>query len=350
MALNPKQLAEAKKVLDQINSTYTSLGKQNPFADFDLKGAKDFNATMKQLEDILKGANSQLQSIDDALSGIVGSFRATVQEISKSNVGLRDSKKIFTSLGDLGAKLRDDQSGLAELSVKELKSIKQKLEQRKVELKDNDAVLRQRKEELIAENKLGTTSLTQKKKNRDEILKINNAIAAGSAEMEGESGLSDDLIAKAQKRLEEEEKLNEAIGIGGNLLGGISTALDKLGMGGLSEKLGFDDASKKMRNVAKEITNGGKESADLGDKFEIAFAGLGSIKDSLLKNLKDPMVLISFAISGIIKVFGALVNLTSGLDKSSGELAKNMNMTYSEAVQLNDQLAEVSSAHLRDSL
>ena len=350
MALNPKQLAEAKKVLDQINSAYTSLGKQNPFADFDLKGAKDFNATMKQLEDILKGANSQLQSIDDALSGIVGSFRATVQEISKSNVGLRDSKKIFTSLGDLGAKLRDDQSGLAELSVKELKSIKQKLEQRKVELKDNDAVLRQRKEELIAENKLGTTSLTQKKKNRDEILKINNAIAAGSAEMEGESGLSDDLIAKAQKRLEEEEKLNEAIGIGGNLLGGISTALDKLGMGGLSEKLGFDDASKKMRNVAKEITNGGKESADLGDKFEIAFAGLGSIKDSLLKNLKDPMVLISFAISGIIKVFGALVNLTSGLDKSSGELAKNMNMTYSEAVQLNDQLAEVSSVHLRDSL
>ena len=67
MALNPKQLAEAKKVLDQINAAYTSLGKQNPFADFDLKGAKDFNATMKQLEDILKGVNSKLTSIDDSI-------------------------------------------------------------------------------------------------------------------------------------------------------------------------------------------------------------------------------------------------------------------------------------------
>ena len=163
MALNPQQLAEAKKILDQINAAYTSLGKQNPFADFDLAGAKDFNSTMKQLESILKGVNAQLASIDDELSGIVGAFKSTVQEISKSNVGLRDSKKIFTELGSLGAKLRDDQSGLAELSVKELKSIKQKLEQKKVELKDNDAVLRQRKDELIAENKLNSTSLNQKK-------------------------------------------------------------------------------------------------------------------------------------------------------------------------------------------
>ena len=350
MALNPQQLAEAKKILDQINAAYTSLGKQNPFADFDLAGAKDFNSTMKQLESILKGVNAQLASIDDELSGIVGAFKSTVQEISKSNVGLRDSKKIFTELGSLGAKLRDDQSGLAELSVKELKSIKQKLEQKKVELKDNDAVLRQRKDELIAENKLNSTSLNQKKKNRDEIKLINNALAAGAAEMEGEVGLSDELIAKAQQRLDEEEKIADAIGIGGNLLGGIDKALNKLGMGGLSEKLGFEDASKKMRDVAKEVTNGGKEAAGLGDQFDIAFAGLGSLKDSLLKNLKDPMVLISLAITGVVKIFSGLMDLTKGLDKSSGELAKNMNMTYEESVQLNQQLAKTSSTYLKDSL
>ena len=346
MALNPKQLAEAKKLLDQINAAYKSLGKQNPFADFDLSGAKDFTAVMKQLEGILKGVQAQLKGIDDELDGIVGSFRATVQEISKSNTGLRESKKIFSTLGDLGSKLRDDQSGLAELSVKELKTIKTKLEQKKIELKDNDAVFWLRKDELIQENKLGQTSLKQKKANRDEIIKINNAIAAGAAEMEGEEGLSDILIAKAQKRLEEEKKIAEATGLSGAALGGLESILNKAGFGELAEKLGFDEANQKMRGLAKEFANGQKEASGMGASFDVLQTGLGVIGKNLLKNLRDPLVLAGLAAKALTAIF----DLAKGLDKASGELAKNMNMSYEDAVELNQELAELSSTHLKDSL
>ena len=156
----------------------------------------------------------------------------------------------------------------------------------------------------------------------------------------------DTLIAKIKKRREEEERVAEATGLTGAALGGIEKALGKAGFGDLASKLGFDEAKEDMDKLTREITDGGKRSTTLTENFQIFGAGLKGIGKNLLKNLRDPLVLAGLAAKALNSIF----ELAKGLDKSSGELAKNLNMTYEESVQLNQQLAKTSSTYLKDSL
>jgi hypothetical protein len=186
--------------------------------------------------------------MNSELDNIVSSFKLTVQEISKTNTALNTNKKTFNDIGKIAQTLRNDQAGIEELTSKDLNNLVTKLNKKKQELKDNSSILESRKQQLIEENKsLGNSNkeLSQKKKNREEILLINNSIAAGNAEMEEGQGLSQVLIDQAKKRLKEEEKISDALGLGGAAVKGFGKVLDKIGLGGLAGKLGLDEAQKR---------------------------------------------------------------------------------------------------------
>ena len=340
MALNPEQLKQAQATLDKISASYTQLGKTDPFRNFDLSKAKDFDATIGQLNAGLNDVNKQLEDMNSELDNIVGAFQLTVQEMSKSNTALNQQKKTFNDISQIAKKLRNDQAGIEELTSKDLNNLVTKIAKKKQELKDNATILEQRKQELIAQNKsLGTSNaeLAQKKKNREEIQKINNSLAAGNAEMEDGEGLSERLVEIAKKRLAEEEKIDDALGLGGAAIKGVGKALDKLGLGGLAGRLGLDEAQKEMRKVAKEVTKGGKEAADFAGQMKVLAAGTATLGANLAKNLVDPLAVVGTLTS-------KFVSAVKNADKNIENIARGMNMTVSEA---RDFAAELNNAAIQ---
>ena len=204
---------EIQRLLNELQAAYDRLGAINPFENFDASNIQSAEVTTRRLQAALDGVNSRLKETELDLDGIVGAFKASVNELSKTNTALGNTKSIFNSLTSLSQKLRYDQEGISKLSVKELKSIKEKILQKKIELKDNLSLLNYRKQELIAENKSSETSQTQKRKNREEIQRLNSAIAASNAEYKEQEGFSQELIKYAQDRLDLEEKIAGTLGV-----------------------------------------------------------------------------------------------------------------------------------------
>ena len=115
------------------------------------------------------------------------------------------------------------------------------------------------------------------------------------------------------------------MGLGGTAIGGLKSALDKLGMGGLVDQLGITDAEDAMRKVADEVTEGGTETTKFGGKVKVLKAGIGSLGKSMMKNLTDPLALAKF-------LGDQLIRAIQGVDSGAGDLAKNLNMSYTEAL------------------
>jgi hypothetical protein len=309
---------EIQKLLNDLQSAYNKLGQTNPFANFDTSSITDTVATSRQLEAALQGVNRQLNSMSSELDGIVGAFKSTVNEISKSNNALNSTKNTFRGLTSLTQQLRNDQEGINKLNEKDLKSLISKVQAKKKELEDNKSQLEQRKQVLIEENRSGQAIGAQARKNREEIGLINNALQAVNSEYQEGVGLSQDLIEAAQKRIEQEKEIDKAMGLGGATLEGISAMMQGAGFGKLANALGLDEAQKKMRKTAEELTKGGLNPATLGDKFKVLGSGIKSMGASLAKAL-GPLTLLMELGKSLMEVNKETVELQKGMALSSTE-------------------------------
>ncbi len=303
-------MASPSDQIKQINKEIQDLSKQLG------KNIKIFDVNdLKTAEQVLIGLKSEIKDIQSDIGSIASAFKTVVDEISKSSKGLSDTKKSFNSLSGLAQKLKNDQEGISKLNKKELQSINQKIVAERANLVTTREVLKSKKD---------TVGLTKEEE---------AALIEVEGILQGNDGLYKNLLITAKKRLKEEEKITDAMGLGGAAIGGIQKALDKLGLGGLVDQLGIDEAKDEMRKVAEEVTNGGENAATFGDKFKVLKAGAASLGKSLLKNLTDPLVLAG-------KLADALFDAFKSVDASVGKLAKGFNLSYNEALKVEKELSK----------
>ena len=297
---------QIKKLNDQIQEINKQLGGKQ-IKIFDVK-------ELNEAERVVKSLRTELQDATNDISGIASGFKNVVQEMQNTSKPLADAKKSFNALSGLAQKLQNDQVGINKLSKKELISIQDKIKAEKENQKTLYTNLKQ---------KYDANSITDRE-------------LAALVEIEGtlanENVLYNDLLTTSKKRLAEETKINDAMGLGGALIGGIKSALDKLGLGGLVDQLGIDDAKTAMEKVADEVTKGGTETATFGGKVKILKAGIGSLGKSMMKNLTDPLALAKF-------IGDQLIDAIKGVDSGAGDLAKNLNMSYTEALSTRKEFA-----------
>jgi len=298
---------DIKKLNDEIQKLTAKLGG---------KPLKIFNVSeINEAEKALKGLKAELKDIQSDIGSISSAFKTVVDEISKGSKGLSDSKKSFNSLSGLAQQLKNDQEGINKLNKKQLTGIKEKIKAERANLVTTKDVLN---------NKKDTVGLT--KEEEQALTEINGVLT-------GNDGLYKNLLLTAKERLAEEEKINDALGLGGALVGGVKKALDKLGMGGLVDQLGIEDAQKAMRKVADEVTNGGKEAVGFSGKLKVLGAGFASLGKSIIKNLKDPLAIAKF-------LADQLIDAIISVDAGAGDLAKNLNMSYNEALATRKEFAK----------
>jgi hypothetical protein len=320
--------SEIQSLLDKLNITYQKLGEQNPFANFDINTISDTVAEAKKLEDALKGAGERLRNMSSDLDGIVGALKAQVVELGKSNNLLTSTRRQFTGLASLAVKLRDDQEGINRLSVKELVNIKAKIESKRAELKDNQSLLATQ-----------INTLQQEAASQDLIDKHIDALAVVNQELKEGEGITEDLFKLAEKRLEQEERINESLGITGNLLKGAEGFMNKMGLGALSTAMGFDGINKELKEFADKLDKSEETLTDFEKKQKVMSEGFKLMKGSVIKALTDPLAIASF-------LFTEILSAIKSVDEETGKLAKSMNLSYSEANSMRNELQSVANTSM----
>jgi hypothetical protein len=291
MALDNKKIQEAKQLLSDLEKSYKKIGEANPF-----KNVKAASADINKLKEGLKDVNDYLGLIDVASSELVSSFKSITDEVTKSKSTYNDSLKSLNSLTSISSKLRDSQEGITKLSSKQLSSLNSKAQAEKKNLIANQEQLQKQK------------NLTAKEKGL--LININGLLDDKDSTLES-------IIAKTEKEAKERKKIEKSLGVTGGILRGIGKIPI---LGDIVDTNQALDAADKAGGGVKGF---GAAMKDLGKQ---SFEGITNSSNLLLGSL-------TFMAKTIMDI-----------DKGAGAFAKDMNMTYSEAVAVREEMTSMAVA------
>jgi hypothetical protein len=325
MAQTPEQV---QQLLRDIEAIYRRIGESNPFKNFNAGAFNDVNDAVLVLEQGLITGRRRLNDLINDAGELVSSFRSIVSEVKAGNAALTSTTKSFNSLTSIASKIQSDQAGINVLRKKELQSLQDQFKQEKLNLETNKDSLEVRKNQL--ESLQQTQALTAAQ--QLELEKVTAAHDATTSLIDDQDSAMSELNRKIKERLEQEEKIEKALGLGGAAIGAIKGGLDKLGMGGLGDKLGLDDVNTKMREMSESMVANGEDTDKFSNKMKVLKGGIKEAGKNLVENLKDPLAITALLAKEFVDA------LIKG-DKATGELAKGFNMSYSAASDLRKDLS-----------
>ena len=135
-----------------------------------------------------------------------------------------------------------------------------------------------------------------------------------------------------EKNLEQEKELQKRMGATGAALKGMEGLLKKIGLGDLSNAMGFDKINADLREFAKT----GASSQEIFQK------GIELSGKAIKRALSDPLVQVAIAAKVII---GAIVKGVKALEEDTGTLAKNLNVSAGEARIMAGNFADAASSN-----
>jgi hypothetical protein len=132
------------------------------------------------------------------------------------------------------------------------------------------------------------------------------------------------LILEEQSKIQ--ENLSKGMGTFGRAAEGAQKALEAIGAGELGKKLGLDAAAKKAKEMAYELTEGGKKSLGFFGKMRVAVGSFGAA----LKSALGPIALIGMIVDAYKKGEEAAIRLND----ENVDLARTLGVSQSTANKL----------------
>jgi hypothetical protein len=298
----------------------------------------DFNALKKQIEDaglsaaafeaeftkiknaggdvtkVLKTMQATVDGINDTARDIVGSFtdlsaqlKANLAELGKTNSALSISKKSYQGITSVVDKLKNEEQGIYDFNVKQLKSLQEKA---RVGYDD----LRRSVQQLTAEERATEAGKAMLKARR------------AGYEVEKEA------LKAIERRLELEKKVEKTVGATGAILDTTSKLFGKLGFGHLSSEL--DELNKKLKDeLREEISRSNGAAANLATSFKYVGKAIGGSVKILTEGLRDPLVILQFITAELLKG-----------SQNMADFRKQTGMSYESAYKLNMEMKGVAAA------
>ena len=314
MALTPAEQQRLNNLIQEGIQLARQLNDTQQESSF-----RNFTGSLTDAETIVRSLRDDWREYTQDVAGTALNFARIVDEIKDMNSGVKRSQQAFSGLSSLAQKLQSHQEGISKLSSKEIKNLKDKVKNKISELNLSKQLL----EDQLSQQNLST----------EERIKAQTAFDNITQSLNDNTSALNQFNIQLDVATQKAETLEDAIGLGGNALDGMVSAMDSLGMKGLTEKLGLDEAKKKMEEMADELTNGGTTAATMGQKFKIMGTGLKSMGSSLGKNLTDPAFLIA--------QMGEALKIA---DDGAGDMAKKMNLTYGEALNTRRELGNMAAS------
>ena len=350
-------LDDLKKQLENLRQEYSKL-TGDPAPLFNVQNIDEANSAIKAVKRSISDAREEALRLEDGFEGIYGELQGILQEISKSESATNKVTKALRGTASIARDLKNEEAGFNKLSLKELQNKKAKSQSLRDEVTFQAKLL----EDKIKETKTGQRALDigllKDKNGRDlnksalkaratamgmSVKELKNAAAILKGQKEGFKALKDQ-EKLLEKRIEKEKQIVELMGLGSAAVVAVGGALDKLGMGSLKNALGLDEVQDEMRSIAekrlakirKGLEDGEKATLRFSDKMQVLKGGIKKAGEQLIKNLKDPLVIVGF-------LTDQLVNALIAVDKQSGALAKNFGISYDQALALNSKLNNIAN-------
>jgi hypothetical protein len=264
-------------------------------------------ASLIRYQQTLGDVNNTVYEMSSSFSKIRSQLDGIVKELKNSNSNSRDIVKSFEGLRSIAQKLKNDQQGITDLNLEQLKKEQSKVKVLQEQLKASGDIARDRLaagEEITAQEQAILDAETE---NLSIIQQINKEL---------------------DERIEKEEEINKKLGITGVLLTGIS----KIPIVGPLLK------TNEALDAAREKAKAG------GNAFQVMGAGLSSMGKSLANSLKDPLVVIGLLVKG----FQALLKLGFMVDKQETQLAKSFALSESSAHGLRNTLNDIQASSAKN--
>jgi phage-related protein len=323
--------------LKKLQKEYTALtSKKAPL--FDTSNVENTKNAIESISTSIEKAKEEALRLESGFNGVYGEIQGIVSELSSTESATKKVEKAFKGISSITRDLRNDQNGLYQLSLKDLKKRQEKLRDLDAEARYQADIVAQRYEGTKAQQ----TGLLYGKDNKIlnegalkvraeslgitvKQLKNDAAILVGKEE---EFKTLTDVNIELEKRIKKEKDVLETTGLLGTAAEGFSGGLRKAGLGALDAKLGIGEALEATKAMVKE--GGGNVS-----KME-AGAHLAKQLGSNLTKALGPAALIAMAIEQVVKAFQLI-------DGSSGKVAKNMGISAESGRQLVSASADAAA-------
>ena len=335
MALK-KDLAELNKRLQDIERLSKQFG-----SNINTTNLRPVQENAEAINSIYRDLLQQQRDFNSEIDVSITSFNEVLNSLRKSSNSIAQSKKSLGSLNSIAQKLSDTQKGYTKLSLRDIEILKEKAKIEKSRLssaqknlsKEIEEETRQKSILETQKKQLGSQFNQQKEldKTTKQLKFLENSLTQVSDIINGSNAGLDSLNTELQEAENHAKKVSANMGLGGAAIDSMSTALDKLGLGKLSQTLGLDEAKKVMEDMAETNALEGTTK-----KTGVLKAGIKSIGKSFIKNITDPAAILSFTIK---QLFDAL----KLADKGAGDLAKGFNMTYAEANATRGELGQMAT-------
>ena len=191
---NERELLRVKKLLKEVNDLREQFGEGKMSINFDNASAESLKSNFKELTDYAVKYRSALDDANSKAGDLNATIKANLEEMGKIASAQKKYNSSLNKSSNLSQKLADDSMGIAELRGKEVNNL---VKQAKLELARRGAI----RAELIEKRDL-TKDITVEEE------KLLNR-------MEGEYNVQEKLVEKSKERLQEEKKINKAMGISG---------------------------------------------------------------------------------------------------------------------------------------
>jgi hypothetical protein len=291
-----ESLNDANKKADALKARLEALKEK--YEDMTLKDAPLLfdpkeEQTAEQLEGHIKSMGVLIKNMKPDLQGLSDIFKNTVNDLTKGNKELVRQRQSLAKSSNLADQLLQIKRGEVSATSKSIGKIKEKLE---LERQNLLYLARQRN--------------IDKEKRAELVSQIN--------QLQG-------VIQSAENLDKIYKETNKSLGFAPRLLAGMDKALQKLGV----PSLGIDNALKETHKLAQEAKNAGK-----------SFSASKEFTKQLAKNLKEATSTANFMQAAVGFIFKSFLEV----DKSVGSFAKSMNMSYSEASKVKQQMTGIAQA------
>ena len=281
---------QRKRILEEINKLLADeqFIYKNLLQDLDKR-----NASEAEYIALLKNVRRELDEVSRSLSSISSILTDNVNELTRGKEAIRQTTSATRKLSSIASQLLQIRKGEASYDEKKIQKLKDE-----------------------AKSKINILE------------SLKNQFASGSAEID----LIEENIRKSYEMLESiegiketHEETNKALGAAVYLAKGLDKVLGNIGL-----NMGIADAVDETQRLAQE-------AASVGDK---GFKPMSTFVSILGGKLKEALTFTNLLQSSVLLLLDALKKVDDG----AGELAKKMNITYSEALGVRKELTGIANA------
>jgi hypothetical protein len=281
-----------------------------------------------RFKDAIKETKKEFNETGFAVRDLASSIQATITSLRGSNSEVKKGLNLYTKLGGYVRQIQDDQAGIYQLSLKELKTTRQKAASELRALKDISRGLRERfdRNEELTDQEL-------------------NLLSAYEEELKNETYI----LTLLDERIKKEKRLESSLG----LTGAVLDNLNKIGiraLGGIGINLGtlqdaFDEARDSSRKAAIDIDelDNADQFSDLSKRIYTLSVSLKGVAKGLAEAFNDPLSLGLGLFKTISKQVFELNTAQNNFRRLTGESAKAIGQINSRAVTSVDLLNTMSN-------